>query len=60
MLIETLSDFTRIDLVDVPTQQKYIARFKECMRVINKVGSKEDKKAIHILKNELIKKGFEI
>ena len=48
MLIETLSDFTRIDLVDVPTQQKYIARFKECMRVINKVGSKEDKKAIHI------------
>ena len=60
MLIETLSDFTRIDLVDVPTQQKYITRFKECMRVINKVGSKEDKKAIHILKNELIKKGFEI
>lgn len=60
MLIETLSDFTRIDLVDVSTQQKYIHRFKECMRVINKVGSKEDKKAIHILKNELIKKGFEI
>ena len=32
--------------------------FREAKRVINKVGSKEEQKAIHEIKKELIKKGY--
>ena len=50
LLIETLVNFTRIDMVDEKQQEYYLGRFREAKRVINKVGSKEEQKAIHEIK----------
>lgn len=44
LLIETLVNFTRIDMVDEKQQEYYLGRFREAKRVINKVGSKKSKK----------------
>lgn len=60
MLIESLSNFTRIDLVDKKTQDYYLNRFEESKRIINKVGSDKDKKAILLLKEALKEKGFDV
>ena len=59
-LIETLANFTRFDLVDEEKKQYYLTRFRECSRVVNKVGGKEEKQAMGEIKKELIKKGYEI
>ena len=59
-LIETLANFTRFDLVDEEKKQYYLIRFKECSRVVNKVGGKEEKQSMGEIKKELIKKGYEI
>ena len=59
-LIETLVNFTRFDLVDEEKKQYYLTRFRECSRVVNKVGGKEEKQAMDEIKKELIKKGYEI
>ena len=58
LLIETLVNFTRIDMVGDEQKEYYLGRFREAKRVINKVGSKEEQKAIHEIKKELIKKGY--
>lgn len=59
-LIESLVNFTRIDIVDSEKQNYFIDRFNESKRVINKVGSKEDKEAIKLLQKTLKEKGFDI
>ena len=59
-LIETLANFTRFDLVDEEKKQYYLTRFRECSRVVNKVGGKEEKQSMGEIKKELIKKGYEI
>ena len=59
-LIETLANFTRFDLVDEEKKQYYLIRFKECSRVVNKVGGKEEKQSMGEIKKELIKRGYEI
>lgn len=56
-LIESLVNFTRIDIVDKEKKNYFLDRFIESRRVINKVGSKEDKDAIDILKKALENKG---
>lgn len=58
LLIETLVNFTRMDMVGDEQKEYYLGRFREAKRVINKVGSKEEQKAIHEIKKELIKKGY--
>lgn len=58
LLIETLVNFTRIDMVDDAQKEYYLGRFREAKRVINKVGSKEEQNAIHKIKKELEKKGY--
>ncbi|WP_299522750.1 DUF447 domain-containing protein [uncultured Methanobrevibacter sp.] len=58
LLIETLVNFTRIDIVDDKQKEYYLGRFQEAKRVINKVGSKEEQKSINRIKKELIKKGY--
>ena len=45
-------------MYDEKQQEYYLGRFREAKRVINKVGSKEEQKAIHEIKKELIKKGY--
>ena len=59
-VIETLANFTRFNLVDETKKQYYLSRFRECSRVVNKVGGKEEKQAMGEIKKELIKKGYEI
>ena len=57
-VIETLANFTRFDLVDDAKKEEYLSRFREAYRVVLKVGTKEDIKAMKKIKKELIKKGF--
>jgi hypothetical protein len=52
-LIESLINFSRIDIVDKEKKDYFLERFIESKRVINKVGSKKDKIAINILKKAL-------
>lgn len=59
-LIESLVNFTRIDIVDSEKQKYFLDRFRESKRIINKVGSNEDKKAIKILQKTLENKGYGI
>ena len=58
-VIETLTNFTRFDLVDETKKEEYLNQFREANRVVLKVGRKEDIKAMQEIKKELIKKGFE-
>ena len=59
-LIESLVNFTRMDIVDNDKKDYFIGRFIESKRVINKVGSNDDKKAIGLLKKALEDKGYSI
>ena len=59
-VVESLSNFTRFDLVDDDKKEEYINRFKEARRVTTKVGYKADIKAMNEIKKELMKKGFNL
>lgn len=59
-VIETLSNFTRFDLVDEAQKERYITHFKEANRVVKKVGTKQDIKAMREIKKELIKRGYDL
>ena len=59
-LLESLVNYSRINIVDNETQKYFLERFKEAERIIKKVGNKEEKEAIEILKEDLIKQGYEI
>ena len=58
-VIESLSNFSRFDLVDEAQKQAYIRDFREANRVVTKIGHKQDIKAMKEIKEELIKKGYE-
>lgn len=58
LVIESLVNFSRIDMVDSETQEYYLNRFREANRVIKKVGSKKDLQSINEIKNKLIEKGY--
>ncbi|WP_405322884.1 DUF447 domain-containing protein [Methanobrevibacter sp.] len=59
-LIEALVNYSRINIVDEDTQEYFIERFLESERIIKRVGNEEEKESIQILKENLIKQGFEI
>ncbi|MGX8694299.1 MAG: DUF447 domain-containing protein [Methanobrevibacter sp.] len=58
-VIETLANYSRFDLVDETQKEYYLDRFRECSRILNKVGYKQDKRAMAEIKKELMKKGYE-
>ena len=58
-VIESLSNFSRFDLVGEEQKQEYLKRFREANRVVRKVGYIEDIQAMEKIKEELIKKGYE-
>lgn len=58
-VIETLANYTRFDIVGDDQKEEYLKKFKEANRVVLKVGTKEDIKAMRIIKKELMKKGYE-
>ena len=59
-VIESLSNFTRFDIVDDCKKVEYLKNFKEANRVVRKIGYKKDIEAMNIIKKELIKKGFKL
>lgn len=59
-LLESLVNFTRIDIVNDEKQKYFLDRFRESKRIINKVGNSEDKKAIKILQKTIENKGYKI
>ena len=59
-VIESLANFSRFDIVDDEKRKFYLDSFKESYRVVKKVGSPEDKKAMDAIKNKLKEKGYEI
>ena len=58
-VIESLSNFTRFDMVGEEQKEEYLNRFRDAFRVVKKVGYKEDIKSMKIIKEELRKKGYE-
>ncbi len=59
-VIESLANLTRFDLVNDSKKEEYIIRFKECYRVVLKVGNIDDIKAMNEIKKELMKKGYDL
>ena len=57
-VVETLANYSRFDLVDETQKEYYLNRFRECNRIVNKVGYKQDKLAMGEIKKELEKKGY--
>ena len=60
MLIESLVNYTRIDMVDDDLKEYYINRFHEDKRVVKKVGTNRDKEAIDILEKQLKENGYNV
>ena len=58
-VIETLSNYSRFDLVGEAQKEYYLDRFRECNRIVKKVGYDADKRAMDEIKRELMKKGYE-
>lgn len=59
-VIESLTNFLRFDLIEGELKEFYMNRFREAYRIVNKVGTKEDIKAMHKIKKELQAKGHDI
>ena len=53
-IIESLIYFTRLELADEKTRQKYLDRIREMYRLVNKVGGSKHKKAMNALLNRII------
>lgn len=59
-VLESLVNFSRLDIVDDAQREYYLKSFSEAYRVIKKVGSKKDKQAIDKIKNKIKEKGYEL
>ncbi len=59
-LMESLVNYSRINIVNEETQAFYLKRFKESERIVKKVAGKEEKEAMEILKENLKKQGFDV
>lgn len=59
-VIESLTNFLRFDLVEGEQKEFYVKRFNEAYRIVNKVGTKQDIKAMHKIKKELKNKGHDL
>lgn len=59
-VVECLANFSRIDIDDDEKRKYYLDSFKETRRVVKKVGSKQDKEAMDMIKSKLNEKGYDI
>lgn len=59
-VVECLANFSRIYIVDDEKRKYYLDSFKEARRVVKKVGSKQDKEAMDMIKSKLNEKGYDI
>ena len=59
-LIECLANYTRLDLVSEEQQDYFVGRFNENYRMINRVSGEDTVKAMEILKESMIEKGYDV
>lgn len=59
-VIESLTNFSRFDLIEGEEKDFYVKRFREAYRIVNKVGTKSDIRAMHKIKKELENKGHDL
>ncbi len=59
-LVESLSNFTRIQLVSPEQQEYYVGRFNENKRIIERVATDETKEAMRILGENMKKIGYDV
>lgn len=57
-VVESLSNYSRFELVDLDKKEEYIKTFKEAYRIVKKVGTKNDIASMKKIKEEYNKKGF--
>ena len=58
-VVESLSNLNRFDASTEEQKEEIIKRFREAYRIVRKVGYPADIKSMKILKEELVKKGYE-
>ena len=58
--LESLVDYSRIDIIDAEKKDEYIKKFKENERLIDVVAEDDVKEAMKDLKERLIEKGVEL
>ncbi|WP_298522730.1 DUF447 domain-containing protein [uncultured Methanobrevibacter sp.] len=59
-VIESLSNYSRFDLVDDAKKQSYIESFREAKRVVRKIGYREDIKAMKAIEEKIKEKGYDV
>ena len=59
-VLESLVNFSRLDIVDDAQREYYLKSFSEAYRVIKKVGSKKDKESMNKIKHKIQEKGYEV
>ncbi|SDA37145.1 DUF447 domain-containing protein [Methanobrevibacter millerae] len=59
-VIESLANYSKLDLVDYEKRKYYLDSFREAYRVVRKVGSKMDKKAMENIKEKINEKGYDV
>ena len=59
-LLECLTNYTRLDLVSKEQQDYFVGRFNENNRMIKRVSGQDTIRAMEILKNSMIEKGFDV
>lgn len=59
-VIESLANYSKVDLVDYEKRKYYLDSFREAYRVVRKVGSKMDKKAMENIKEKINEKGYDV
>lgn len=59
-VIESLSNYSRFDLVDETKKQEYLKYFKEAKRVVRKIGYKEEIQALNEIEKKYKEKGYDV
>lgn len=58
--LESLVDYTRVDVIDDAKKQEYKNRFLENERIIQRVGESDVKESMATLREKMIEKGLDI
>ena len=58
--LESLVDYTRVDIIDDEKKEEYKKRFIENERLIGRVGESDVKENIALLKEKMIEKGLDL
>lgn len=59
-VVESLSNYSRFDLVGEGKKHEYIEAFREARRVVRKIGYPEDIKAMKAIEEKIKEKGYDV